>query len=52
VAGALASRDVIYVVVLLSAFGSARWFLMFGTVGTPAFALLALYLAIRRGRVR
>jgi phosphatidylglycerophosphate synthase len=51
-AGVLAGRDFIYVVVLLSAFGSARWFLLFGSVGTPAFALLALYLAMRRGRVR
>jgi phosphatidylglycerophosphate synthase len=51
-AGALASRDFIYVVVLLSAFGRARWFLLIGSVGTPAFALLALYLAMRRGRVR
>ena len=51
-AGALASRDFIYVVVLLSAFGHARWFLLVGSVGTPAFALLALYLALRRGRIR
>jgi phosphatidylglycerophosphate synthase len=51
-AGALASRDFIYVVVLLSAFGHARWFLLVGSVGTPAFALLALYLAVRRGRIR
>jgi phosphatidylglycerophosphate synthase len=51
-AGALASRDFIYVVVLLSAFGHARWFLLVGSVGTPAFALLALYLAMRRGRIR
>jgi 1L-myo-inositol 1-phosphate cytidylyltransferase / CDP-L-myo-inositol myo-inositolphosphotransferase len=51
-AGALASRDFIYVVVLLSAFGHARWFLLVGSVGTPAFALLAFYLAMRRGRVR
>ena len=51
-AGALASRDFIYVVVLLSAFGLARWFLLIGSVGTPAFALLALYLAMRRGRIR
>ena len=51
-AGALASRDFIYVVVLLSAFGHARWFLLVGSVGTPAFALLAFYLAMRRGRIR
>ena len=49
--GALASRDFIYVVVLLSAFGHARWFLVAGSVGTPAFALFALHLAVRRGRV-
>ena len=46
-----ASRDFIYVVVLLSAFGHARWFLLVSSVGTPAFALLALYLAMRRGRI-
>jgi phosphatidylglycerophosphate synthase len=50
-AGALASRDFIYVVVLLSAFGHARWFLLVSSVGTPAVALLALYLAMRRGRI-
>lgn len=50
-AGTLASRDFIYVVVLLSAFGHARWFLLVSSVGTPAFALLALYLAMRRGRI-
>src|SRR5258706_15111225 len=41
---ALARRDFIYLVVLLSAFGKARWFLALASVGSPAFlaALLAV----------
>ena len=51
-ATALASRDFIYVVVVLSALGLAHWFLIVGSVGTPAFGLFALYLGVRRGPVR
>ena len=50
-AGPWPPQDFIYVVVLLSAFGQARWFLVAGSVGTPAFALFALHLVVRRGRV-
>jgi len=40
------------VVVVLSALGLAHWFLIVGSVGTPAFGLFALYLGVRRGPVR
>jgi len=49
---ALGNRDFIYLVVLLAAFGHARWFLVAGAIGTPAFLLLALWLTGRHGRVR
>ena len=39
--GALSNRDFIYIVVLLSAFGQAHWFLVASAFGTPAFVLLA-----------
>jgi phosphatidylglycerophosphate synthase len=53
-ADALARRDFIYLVILLSAFGRAHWFLALAAVGAPAFflALVALDLAGRRGRRR
>jgi len=42
-ADALARRDFIYLVVILSAFGKARWFLALAAVGSPAFfAVLVL----------
>ena len=48
-ADALARRDVIYLVVLLSALGLAHWFLALAAVGAPAFflALVALDLGRR-----
>ena len=38
----LANRDFIYVVVVLSAFGKASWFLLLSAVGTPLFLLTLL----------
>ena len=49
-AGRLANRDFIYVVLLASLFGKAAWFLAVAAVGTPAFLLFALW--VDRGRVR
>ena len=45
-------RPFIYVVVLLSAFGKAKWFLLAAAVGAPVYLLLALWLNGRHGRVR
>jgi phosphatidylglycerophosphate synthase len=42
---ALARRDFIYLVVLLSAFGKARWFLALAAVGSPAFFAALLVVA-------
>jgi phosphatidylglycerophosphate synthase len=39
-AGALARRDFIYLVVLLAAFGKAHWFLALAAVGAPIFFLV------------
>jgi phosphatidylglycerophosphate synthase len=50
-AGALASRDFIYLLMLCSAFGKASWFLVMTAVGTPIFFLVVLWNR-RRGRVR
>ncbi|MDQ6891600.1 MAG: CDP-alcohol phosphatidyltransferase family protein [Acidobacteriota bacterium] len=49
-ADALARRDFIYVVVVLSAFGKAHWFLVMAAIGAPAFflALVAIGLSSRR----
>jgi phosphatidylglycerophosphate synthase len=49
---ALASRDFIYVLIVLSAFGKAAWFLGTVAIGTPVFLAFALWLAHRHGRVR
>jgi phosphatidylglycerophosphate synthase len=49
---ALSSRDFIYVVIVLSAFGKAAWFLVASALGTPAFLAFALWLDHRHGRVR
>ena len=49
--GALSHRDFIYVVVLLSAFGRAHWFLVATAVGTPVFLALALVFLRTDGRV-
>ncbi|OLD29465.1 MAG: hypothetical protein AUI18_02960 [Candidatus Rokubacteria bacterium 13_1_40CM_2_70_45] len=50
-AAALASRDFIYLVIVLSAFGKASWFLVAAAVGAPAFLLLVVWNR-RHGRVR
>ncbi|MEO8190332.1 MAG: CDP-alcohol phosphatidyltransferase family protein [Acidobacteriota bacterium] len=42
VADMLARRDFIYLVVLLSAFGKARWFLALAAIGAPLFFLTLL----------
>jgi phosphatidylglycerophosphate synthase len=47
-AEAFSSRDFIYLVVVLSAFGQAHWFLIFASVGTPIFFLLLLSIGARR----
>jgi 1L-myo-inositol 1-phosphate cytidylyltransferase / CDP-L-myo-inositol myo-inositolphosphotransferase len=49
-ADALARRDFIYVLVVLSAFGKAHWFLVMAAIGAPAFflALVAIDLSSRR----
>jgi phosphatidylglycerophosphate synthase len=49
--GAMSHRDFIYIVVLLSAFGRAHWFLVATAVGTPLFLLLALLFLRHDGRV-
>ncbi len=43
----LANRDFIYLVILLSVFGKAAWFLVPAAVGAPAFLLLMLWIARR-----
>jgi phosphatidylglycerophosphate synthase len=45
-ADALARRDFIYLVVILSFFGKARWFLIAAAVGAPAFSLVLLGIAL------
>ncbi|HEU5196055.1 MAG TPA: CDP-alcohol phosphatidyltransferase family protein [Methylomirabilota bacterium] len=50
--GAMSHRDFIYIVVALSAFGRAHWFLIATAIGTPLFLLLALlFLRNHDGRV-
>jgi len=48
VADALARRDFIYLVVLLSAFGKARWFLVLAAIGSPAFFAVLLFVSRSR----
>jgi 1L-myo-inositol 1-phosphate cytidylyltransferase / CDP-L-myo-inositol myo-inositolphosphotransferase len=45
VADALARRDFIYVVVLLSALGKATWFVILVAAGSPIFFLVLLWIA-------
>jgi phosphatidylglycerophosphate synthase len=47
-AEAFSSRDFIYLIVAMSAFGKAHWFLIFASVGTPIFFLLLLAIGARR----
>jgi phosphatidylglycerophosphate synthase len=49
--GAMSHRDFIYIVVALSAFGLAHWFLLATAVGTPLFLALALVFLRNDGRV-
>jgi 1L-myo-inositol 1-phosphate cytidylyltransferase / CDP-L-myo-inositol myo-inositolphosphotransferase len=49
--GAMSHRDFIYIVVLLSAFGRAHWFLVATAIGTPLFLILALLFLRTDGRV-
>jgi hypothetical protein len=49
--GAMSHRDFIYIVVALSAFGLAHWFLLATAVGTPLFLVLALLFLRTDGRV-
>jgi phosphatidylglycerophosphate synthase len=46
--GALAHRDFIYVVIVLSALGKASWFLVLSATGTPLFLLLLLLTSAAR----
>jgi phosphatidylglycerophosphate synthase len=50
IADALSRRDFIYLVLILSAFGKARWFLALAAVGAPLYllALVAVALGERR----
>ena len=48
VAEAISHRDFIYLVIVLSAFGKAHWFLILASIGTPIFFLLMLWVVARR----
>jgi phosphatidylglycerophosphate synthase len=49
-AGAMANRDFIYLVILTAAFGKATWCLVAATIGAPAFLVLVLWRdRLRRG---
>src|SRR5438445_88842 len=48
VAEAISHRDFIYLVIVLSAFGKAHWFLILASIGTPIFFLLMLWVLARR----
>jgi phosphatidylglycerophosphate synthase len=45
-ADALARRDFIYLIVVLSIFGKARWFLAAAAVGAPVFSLVLVGIAL------
>ena len=47
---ALANRDFIYLIVALSAFGKAAWFIVFVAIGTPIFVLVRLRADRPQGR--
>jgi hypothetical protein len=50
-ADALAKRDFIYLVVILSALGKAHWFLVLAAFGAPLFFFILLWTS-RRERVK
>ena len=52
VVDALGARDFIYIVILMSAFGKAKWFLVAAAIGAPMYLALAIVLIGRHGRVR
>ena len=52
VADALSRRDFIYLVLILSAFGKAHWFLLLAAVGAPAFFLVLTVIASGERRRR
>jgi 1L-myo-inositol 1-phosphate cytidylyltransferase / CDP-L-myo-inositol myo-inositolphosphotransferase len=47
-AEAFSSRDFIYLVIVMSAFGKAHWFLILASIGTPIFFGLLLWVGARR----
>jgi phosphatidylglycerophosphate synthase len=47
-AQAFSSRDFIYLVIVMSAFGKAHWFLILASIGTPIFFGLLLWVGARR----
>lgn len=49
-ADALANRDFIYLIVALSVFGKAAWFIVFVAIGTPIFVLVRLWADRPHGR--
>ncbi|MDE2058579.1 MAG: CDP-alcohol phosphatidyltransferase family protein [candidate division NC10 bacterium] len=48
-ADALARRDFIYLVFILSAFGKAHWFLVLSAIGAPIFFMVVLWNSYREG---
>jgi phosphatidylglycerophosphate synthase len=48
-ADALARRDFIYLVVIVSAFGKAHWFLILSAIGAPIFFIVVLWNSYREG---
>ena len=49
-ADALTNRDFIYLIVALSAFGKAAWFIVFVAIGTPIFVLVRVWVDRSHGR--
>jgi phosphatidylglycerophosphate synthase len=49
---ALSRRDFVYLVLVLSAFGKANWFLALTAIGAPVFLFLVLWTASRDARRR
>lgn len=47
-AEAFSSRDFVYLIIAMSVFGKAHWFLIFASVGTPIFFLLLLSIGARQ----
>jgi phosphatidylglycerophosphate synthase len=51
-ADAVSRRDFIYLVLILSVFGKARWFLVLAAVGAPVFFLVLTAIALAERRLR